>query len=72
MSVKNKFSFNSKGQYFECGGVSVMGFSDFYPAGHQSGIGVIMNGKRVATNGDIRFEPTPGQWQPVPKQLKRL
>ncbi len=71
MSMENKFRLNKKGQYFECGGVSVMGFSDFYPAGHQSGIGIIMNGKRVATNGDIRFEPTPGQWQPVPKQLKR-
>lgn len=69
--MENKFKLNNKGQYFECGGVSVMGFSDFYPAGHQSGIGIIMNGKRVATNGDIRFEPTPGQWQPVPKQLKR-
>ena len=30
-----------------------------------------MNGNRVATNGDIRFEATPGQWQPVPKQLDR-
>ena len=30
-----------------------------------------MNGNRVATNGDIRFEATPGQWQPVPKQLNR-
>lgn len=69
--MENKFILNNKGEYFECGGVSVMGFSDFYPAGHQSGIGIIMNGKRVATNGDIRFEPTPGQWQPVPKQLSR-
>ncbi len=69
--MENKFYLHSKGEYFECGGVSVMGFSDFYPAGHQSGIGIIMNGKRVATNGDIRFEPTPGQWQPVPKQLQR-
>ena len=69
--METKFKLNKKGEYFECGGVQVMGFSDFYPAGHQSGIGIIMNGKRVATNGDVRFEPTPGQWQPVPKQLKR-
>ena len=69
--MENKFCLNAKGEYFECGGVSVMGFSDFYPAGHQSGIGIIMNGKRVATNGDVRFEPTPGQWQPVPKQIER-
>ena len=25
----------------------------------------------VATNGDIRLEPTPGQWQPIPKVGKR-
>lgn len=69
--MKGKFTLNTKGQYFQRGGVQVMSFSDFYPAGHQSGVGIIMHGKRVATNGDVRFEPTPGQWQPVPKQLER-
>ena len=48
-----------------------MAFSDFYPEGHQGGVCVIMNGQRIATNGDIRMEATPGQWQPVPKQLSR-
>ncbi len=57
--------------YFKNQGVDVMAFNDFYPEGHQGGVCVIMNGNRVATNGDIRFEPTPGQWQPVPKQLDR-
>ena len=57
--------------YYNCEGVDVMAFSDFYPEGHQGGVSVIMNGHRVATNGDIRLEPTPGQWQPVPKQLGR-
>ena len=57
--------------YYNCEGVDVMAFSDFYPEGHQGGVCVIMNGHRVATNGDIRMEPTPGQWQPVPKQLGR-
>jgi len=57
--------------YFNCEGVDVMAFSDFYPEGHQGGVCVIMNGHRVATNGDLRMEPTPGQWQPVPKQLER-
>ena len=51
--------------------VDVMAFSDFYPEGHQGGVCVIMNGMRIATNGDIRLEATPGQWQPVPKQLSR-
>ena len=57
--------------YFNAGGTDVMVFSDFYPEGHQGGVCVIMNGKRIATNGDIRMEATPGQWQPVPKQLSR-
>ncbi len=48
-----------------------MAFDDIYPEGHQGGVCVIMNGQRIATNGDIRLEATPGQWQPVPKQLKR-
>ena len=61
----------TEGEYFNHCGVDVMAFSDFYPEGHQGGVCVIMNGHRVATNGDIRLEATPGQWQPVPKQLSR-
>ena len=57
--------------YFNRDGVDVMAFDDFYPEGHQGGISVLMHGHRIASNGDIRFEPTPGQWQPVPKQLDR-
>ncbi len=64
------FSLNGDG-YFNAGGTDVMAFSDFYPEGHQGGVCVIINGRRIATNGDIRLEATPGQWQPVPKQLSR-
>ena len=64
------FQLNSKG-YFQNQGVSVMVFDDVYPEGHQSGVCLIMNGNRIATNGDLRLEATPGQWQPLPKQLKR-
>lgn len=64
------FRLNTDG-YFNAGGTDVMAFCDFYPEGHQGGVCVIMNGLRIATNGDIRLEATPGQWQPVPKQLSR-
>ena len=64
------FHINVSG-YFNKDGVDVMAFDDFYPEGHQGGISVLMNGHRVASNGDIRFDATPGQWQPVPKQLSR-
>ena len=64
------FQLTSDG-YFNAEGVDVMAFSDFYPEGHQGGVCVIMNGRRVATNGDIRLDATPGQWQAVPKQIQR-
>ena len=68
--MAQQFTLNESG-YYNCEGVDVMAFNDFYPEGHQGGISILMNGHRIATNGDIRLEPTPGQWQPVPKQLSR-
>lgn len=65
-----EFELNEKG-YFQNQGVSVMVFDDVYPEGHQSGVCLIMNGNRIATNGDLRLEQTPGQWQPLPKQRRR-
>ena len=65
------FKLNEQTGYFQNKGVNVMAFDDIYPEGHQSGVSIIMHGHRVATNGDVRFEQTPGQWQPVPKQNKR-
>ncbi len=59
-------------EYLEMTGLNVMLAHDFYPESHQGGVGVIQNGFRVATNGDLRLEPTPGQWQPVPKVGKRM
>lgn len=69
-SQSSFFTLN-KSEYFERGGVNVMVFQDIYPEGHQGGVAVIMHGKRLATNGDIRLDATPGQWQPIPKQLER-
>ncbi len=57
---------NERG-YFEMTGLNVMLASDYYAEGHQGGVGIIQNGLRTATNGDLRLEPTPGQWQPIPK-----
>src|ERR1044071_6204908 len=59
-------------EYLEMPGLNVMLAHDYYPERHQGGVGVIQNGLRVATNGDLRLEPTPGQWQPVPKVGKRV
>src|SRR4051812_173140 len=54
-------------EYLEMPGLNIMLAHDFYPESHQGGVGIIQNGQRVATNGDLRLEPTPGQWQPIPK-----
>ena len=59
-------------EYFELPGLNVMAFQDIYPEGHQAGVSIIQNGVRVATNGDLRLDPTPGQWQPMPKQDRRI
>jgi hypothetical protein len=56
---------NDKG-YFEAPGLNVTVFADIYPDGHQTGITVIQHGERVAANGDLRLEPSPGQWSPMP------
>ncbi|GAO41357.1 glycoside hydrolase family 9 protein [Flavihumibacter petaseus] len=65
------FFLNDK-EYLENGAVNVMLAHDFYPEGHQGGVGIIQMGQRVATNGDLRLEPTPGQWSPIPKVGKRV
>ncbi len=56
---------NNKG-YFAKRGLNVMVFSDYYPDGHQTGVTVIQHGVRVAANGDVRLEASPGQWSPMP------
>jgi hypothetical protein len=53
--------------YYEIPSLNVMVFDDFYPEGHQGGVSIIQFGNRLASNGDIRLEPSPGQWAPVPK-----
>ena len=52
--------------YFEKPGLNVIVFDDIYPDGHQTGVTVIQHGIRVAANGDLRLEASPGQWSPVP------
>ena len=57
--------------YYETPGLNVMMFDDFYPEGHQGGLTIVQCGRRVAANGDVRLEPGPGQWSPVPKVGER-
>lgn len=59
-------------EYFENKGVNVMAFQDIYPDGHQGGVSIIMHGVRIAANGDLRLEATPGQWSAMPSQKDRI
>ncbi|QZH74113.1 MAG: glycoside hydrolase family 9 protein [Erythrobacter sp.] len=53
-------------EYFSAAGLDVIVFDDIYPDGHQTGVTIIQHGRRVAANGDLRLEPEPGQWSPMP------
>ena len=54
-------------EYFEMPGLNVFVYQNTFPEGHQSGVEIIQHGERVATNGELRLSPAPGQWQPVPE-----
>ena len=58
----SQLKLNEQG-YFEAPGLNVTVFADIYPDGHQTGVTVIQHGERVAANGDLRLEPSPGQWK---------
>lgn len=69
LQAQDALKINDQG-YFHRQGLDVTFFSDYYPEGHQSGVSIIQHGVRVAANGDVRLEPSPGQWSPVPKEGK--
>jgi endoglucanase len=65
-SEKEKLVIGKSG-YFEIPGLNVLVYNNTFPEGHQGGVEIIQHGNRVATNGELRLNATPGQWQPIPK-----
>lgn len=59
LTAQDALKLNEK-EYFHRQGLDVTFFSDYYPEGHQSGVTIIQHGIRVAANGDLRLEPSPG------------
>jgi endoglucanase len=60
--------------YFEARGLNVFVFNNYYGLfGDEkaSGIEIIHHGTRTATNGDVRLNPTPEQWDSTPRFIKR-
>ena len=43
--------------YFRNAGVNVMAFDDIYPEGHQSGVSILMHGRRIARTARIQRRP---------------
>jgi hypothetical protein len=70
LAAADAYRLNDAG-YFENAGINVMLGQDYYPEGHQGGLSIIMHDERVASNGDVRLEPAPGQWSPIPKPGER-
>ena len=61
--------------YFESPGVNVLVFSNWYDGlfadAKISGVEIIQQGERTATNGDVRLSATPGQWDAIGRMVKR-
>lgn len=56
-------------------GVNVLVFSNVYPGlfsdAKMSGIEIIHHGERTVTNGDVRLDETPEQWDALPELVER-
>ncbi len=61
--------------YFESRGMDVLVFSnrysDLFSDSKMSGVEIIHHGVRTATNGDVRLDPTPEQWDPTGQFVER-
>jgi len=61
--------------YFEAPAVNVLVFSNWYDGlfadAKHSGVELVQQGERVATNGDVRLSATPGQWDPIGRLVSR-
>ena len=65
----------SQQEYFAKQGVNYLVFSNWYNGlfsdAKMSGVEIIHHGVRTATNGDIRLNSTPEQWDPIPQFIER-
>ena len=61
--------------YFEARGVNILVFSNWYNGlfddSKISGIELIHHGVRTVTNGDVRLNATPEQWDAIPEFVER-
>lgn len=67
LAQNNKGLVIGKEGYFKMPGLNVLVYNNTFPEGHQGGVEIIQHDNRVATNGELRLSPSPGQWQPIPQ-----
>lgn len=64
-----------RSEYFEAPGVNWLVFSNvnegLFADAKISGVELIQQGVRTATNGDVRLSATPGQWDPAGQFVRR-
>src|SRR5690606_32413396 len=72
--AKNDLTLNDK-DYFEKPGLNVLVFSNWYDGlfsdSKTSGVELIHHGERTVTNGDVRLNATPEQWDMTPMFKER-
>lgn len=70
----NQLKLNEK-EYYESQGLDVMVFTNWYNGlfgdEKMSGVEIIQHECRIVTNGDVRIDPTPEQWDAIPKFIDR-
>lgn len=61
--------------YLEAPAVNILVFSNWYDGlfadSKISGVEIIQQDRRIATNGDVRLAATPGQWDPIGRLVGR-
>jgi endoglucanase len=61
--------------YYEAPAANVLVFSHWYDGlfadSKISGVEIIQQGERIATNGDVRLSSTPGQWDAIGRLVDR-
>lgn len=74
IQAKDDLSLNDK-DYFEKPGLNVLVFSNWYDGlfsdSKTSGVELIHHGERTVTNGDVRLNATPEQWDMTPMFKER-
>ena len=52
---------------YETASVVILFYHNFYEEGKQGGLEIIQQGTRIAGNGNLRLNPSPGQWDARPE-----